>query len=78
MVVPPIARDVAACAGALLVLVAAASEIGTLIVPRPVANWLTKQVDRAVDRTYLLLTKPIQDYKRRDRVLAPQAATLLI
>jgi len=78
MVVPPIARDVAACAGALLVLFTAASEIGTLIVPRPVANWLTKQIDLAVNRAFVLLTKPVADYKRRDRMLAPQAAALLI
>jgi hypothetical protein len=78
MVVPPIARDVVACAGALLVLVTMASEIGTLIVPRPVANWLTKVIDRTIDRAFLQLTRPIREYKRRDRVLAPQAAALLI
>ena len=39
MAVPIAARDVAAAVGALLVLTAAVSVVGTLIVPRPVGSW---------------------------------------
>ena len=78
MVVPLIGRSVAAAVGALLVLTAAASVTGTLIVSRPVASSLTRWVDRAADWAFWMVTKPITDYKRRDRVLAGQAAAILI
>jgi hypothetical protein len=78
MVVPLAARDVAAVAGALLVMTAAASEIGTIIVPRPVGSWLTRLVDRLVNGAYRMVTGPIADYRRRDRVLAGQAAAILL
>jgi hypothetical protein len=42
MVVPLAARSVLAVVGALLVLTAWASVIGTLIVPRPAGGWLTR------------------------------------
>src|ERR1022692_4351793 len=45
LVVPIAVRDIAAGAGALLVLTSAISEIGTLIVPRPIGSWLTLLVD---------------------------------
>src|SRR6266545_6397987 len=48
MVVPLIARWVAAFVGALLVLSAVGSVVGTLIVPRAVGGWLTRWVDRVV------------------------------
>src|SRR6266705_219924 len=78
MVVPIIGRLVAAVAGALLVLTAGASVIGTLMVPRPVGNWLTRWVDRIVNGAFRLATDAIADYKRRDRVLAGQAAAILL
>jgi hypothetical protein len=78
MVVPLIGRCVAAAVGALLVLMAAASVTGTLIVSRPVTSWLTRWVDRLVGGAFRLATTPIADYKRRDRVLAGQAAAILI
>jgi len=78
MVVPIAARDVAAGVGALLVLTAAISEIGTLIVPRPVGGWLTKLVDRLVNGVYRMATAELADYRRRDRVLATQAASILL
>jgi hypothetical protein len=78
MVVPLIARSAAAVVGALLVLTAAASVMGTLIVSRPVANWLTRLVDQAVNRAYRLAALSIADYARRDRVLATQAAAILL
>jgi hypothetical protein len=78
MVVPLAARYVAAVVGLLLVATSAGSVIGTLIVPRSVANWLTNWVDKVVDQAFLLATRPIKGFKRRDRVLATQAATLLL
>jgi hypothetical protein len=78
MVVPLVVRDIAAAAGVLLVATSASSVIGTLIVPRSVASWLTRRVDQLVNGAFVLATKPIPDFYRRDRVLAAHAATLLI
>lgn len=78
MVVPLAVRYVAAAIGALLVLTGWGSVIGTLIVPRPVASFLTSWVDRIVIGTYRFLTDRIGDFQRRDRVLATQAAAILL
>jgi hypothetical protein len=78
MVVPLIGRSLAAVVGAGLVLTAVASVVGTLIVPRPVGNWLTRWVDRTVDKVFWLVTRAIADYEHRDRVLAGQAAAILL
>jgi hypothetical protein len=77
MVAPITGRDIAAAVGGLLAT-GAASVIGTLIVPRPVANWLTRWVDRIINGAFRLATRHVADYPRRDRVLAAQAATILI
>jgi hypothetical protein len=77
-VVPLAARAVAAVVGVLIILVTARSVIGTLIVPRPVANWLTAMIDLAVNSTFRVIAGRIGDYRRRDRVLATQAAAILI
>jgi hypothetical protein len=76
--VPLAARSVAAVLGLLLVATSAASVIGTLIVPRSVSSWLTRLIDKLVDDGYELATKRVYDLHRRDRILATQAATLLI
>ncbi len=78
MVVPLAARYLAAAVGVLLVAWAGSSVIGTLIVPRSVTSRLTRWVDQLVDGAFLLATMHIKSYKRRDRVLAAQAATLLL
>jgi len=78
MVVPLAARYVAAAVGVVLVFTSASSVVGTLIVPRSVASWLTRRVDHLVARAYVLITKPVRDFKRRDRILASHAATLLL
>ena len=70
MVVPLGARSVIAVVGALLVLTAWGSVIGTLIVPRPAGGWLTRWVDRIVNTAFRVVTSGIADHKRRDRVLA--------
>jgi hypothetical protein len=78
MVVPLAGRWVAAVVGALLVLSGWASVIGTLIVPRPVSGWLTRWVDRVVDAAFRMATSRIDDFHRRDRLLAGQAAAILL
>jgi len=78
MVVPLAARWVAAAFGLLLVLTGWQSVIGTLIVPRPVGSWLTRLVDRVVLAAYRAGTAPISDWDRRDRILATQAAAVLV
>jgi hypothetical protein len=78
MVVPLTARWVAAAVGVLLILTGWQSVIGTLIVPRPVASWLTRMVDRTVVGAYRVATRPAIDFKRRDRILATQAAAILV
>ena len=78
MVVPEAARVVAAVVGVLLVATSASSVIGTLIVPRSIASWLTRKVDWVVNAGFVLATTPIDDYRRRDRILAAHAATLLL
>ncbi|HEV2452033.1 MAG TPA: hypothetical protein VGS62_08905 [Streptosporangiaceae bacterium] len=78
MAVPIAARDVAAAVGALLVLTAAVNVVGTLIVPRSVASRLTRLVGAIVDGSFKLITSPIASYKRRDRILAAEAATFLL
>lgn len=76
--VPHAWRIVAAVAGGLLVLTGARSVIGTLIVPRPVTSMLTRWVDRAIDRGFRLATRYCTTYQHRDRVLAGQAAAILL
>jgi len=78
MVVPLAARWAAAACGIVLILTGWQSVIGTLIVPRPVASWLTRSVDRLVLAVYRTVTRPVTDYVRRDRILATQAAATLV
>ncbi|HTX27285.1 MAG TPA: hypothetical protein VME19_09735 [Streptosporangiaceae bacterium] len=80
MVMPLAGRVVAAVIGGLLVLVVWSSVTGTLIVSRPVSSRLTRWVDKAVDWIYQrghLMAKRA-DYRRHDRILATQAATILL
>ena len=78
MIVPLAARWVAAVCGIFVLLTAWSSVIGTLIVPRPVGSWLTRGVDRVVVATYRLVKRHFRNYTSRDRLLATQAATILI
>jgi hypothetical protein len=78
MVVPLAARYVAAAVGVLLVITSANSVIGTLIVPRSVASRLTRHVDWLVNGLFVLITKPVRSFRRRDRILAAHAATILV
>ena len=78
MVVPLAGRVVAAVLGGLLVITAARSVVDTIIVPRPATGWLTRAVDKTVNVLYSLFLLLIRDYKRTDRVLASQAAAILL
>jgi len=78
MVVPLAGRIIVAVVGVLLVFTAGRSVIGTVIVPRPVGSWLTRSVDKLVAITYRVATEKIRDDHRRDRVLAGQAAAILL
>jgi hypothetical protein len=78
MVVPLAVRSVAAAAGALLVLTAWSSVIGTLIVPRPVSSWLVRWVDRLVSKVYWMASGLASDFQTRDRMLATQASAVLL
>jgi hypothetical protein len=78
MVVPLAARWVAAACGALLVLSTWHSVVVTLIVSRSVRSWLTRGVDWVVVSVYRLVTRSVAGYRRRDRILATQAAAVLL
>lgn len=78
MVVPLMVRSLAAVIGAALVLTAGHSVVGTLIVPRPVGSLLIRLVDRVVVAAFRLATSAIGSYRTRDRVLATQAAAILL
>ncbi len=77
MVMPLAGRVIAAVIGGLLVLTSASSVIGTMVVSRSVSSRLTRWVDRAVDWAYQLVARAA-DYRRRDRLLATQAAAVLL
>ena len=78
MVVPLVGRSLAAVVGALLVLTAWASIIGTLMVPRAITSWLTRWTDRIVNGAFRLVTGVIDDHQLRDRVLAAQGPAILL
>jgi hypothetical protein len=78
MVVPIAVRAIAAAVGVLLIWTAARSMIGTVIVPRPVGSWLTRWVDKIVSFGYGVAAKVVKDHKRRDRLMAGQAAIILL
>ncbi|HEX3388329.1 MAG TPA: hypothetical protein VHT94_04760 [Streptosporangiaceae bacterium] len=78
MVAPVAVRDIAAVAGALLVLTATVSVVGTVIIPRKTSSHLTRLVDRAVAWAFRLITRPVKRYEQRDRLAAGQAAVILL
>jgi hypothetical protein len=78
MVVPQWARYLVAFAGLSVVIATGASVIGTVITPRPATGKLPREIDRAVDLAYRVATRWATGYTRRDRILASQAAMLVI
>ncbi len=75
---PLAVRAIAAAVGVVLIWTAARSMIGTVIVPRPVASWLTRWVDKIVSFGYGAAMKMVKDRRRRDRLMAGQAAVILL
>ena len=78
MTVPLYARYVFFAIGLFLVVVDGISVVGTLIVPRPACCWLMVWVDRGVHALFEMVTRPIADFRLRDRTRATEAAVLLI
>ena len=78
MVVPLAGRAIAAVIGGLLVITAGRSVLTTIIVPRPTASWLIRSVDKATVAVYEMAVKHVHDFRTKDRVLATQAAVILI
>jgi len=78
MTAPIAARYVAAAAGALLVLSTVASVVGTVIVPRKSGSKLTRVVASGVNGIFGLIVWPVPSYRWRDRILAGQAAVILL
>jgi hypothetical protein len=78
MVMPLAGRVVAAVIGGLLVLAAAQSVAGTLIVSRAVTSRLTRYVDWVVDAVYQAMARRTAEYRQRDQLLATQAAAILV
>jgi len=78
MVMPMAGRIAAAVIGGLLVLTSMSSLVGTLIVSRQVASRLTRWVDTVVDWAYQVAARHVTEYRRRDRLLATQAAAVLL
>src|SRR5262249_5069449 len=78
MTAPIAARYVAAAAGALIVLSTVASVVGTVIVPRKSGSKLTRLVASGVNGIFGLIVRPVPSYRWRDRILAGQAAVILL
>jgi hypothetical protein len=78
MAVPEFARYIVGLAGLIIVVTAARSVIGTVIVPRAVSTWLTRMIEKTVSTAFRLLTNRIHNFHRRDRLLAAQAPALLL
>jgi hypothetical protein len=68
-----VGRDVLAAVGALLILSAGWSLIGTMVMPRRVRSWLPRAVAMAVDATFHFVAERYGSYEPRDRILAARA-----
>ena len=73
-----VGRDLAAVVGALLVISAAWSVIGTVVVPRRVRSRLARAVAVAVHGAFHFVADGFDSYEPRDRILAAQAPVQLI
>jgi hypothetical protein len=71
-------RDLAAAAGALLILVTGWSVIGTIVVPRRIRSLLPRLVAMAVNATFHFIADRFDSYEPRDRILAAQAPIQII
>ena len=65
-------------AGLLLVMGTLMSVAGTLVVPRAVNSPVSMTVEWLLDITFLVITRPVRTFDRRDRVLSWQAPMSLL
>jgi hypothetical protein len=65
-------------AGIAILLLTAASVLGTLVVPRATAPRLTVLITAVVRRGFLLVTDRVNDYRSRDRIEALNGPALLM
>ena len=73
-----VGRDLAAAVGALLIVVAGWSVIGTVVVPRRIRSLLTRAVAVSVNAAFHFVADSFDSYEPRDRILAVQAPVQLI
>src|ERR1700728_2309225 len=73
-----VGRDLAATVGALLIVAAGWSVIGTVVVPRRIRSWLTRALAHFVSAAFHLVADSFDSYEPRDRILAAQAPVQLI
>jgi hypothetical protein len=71
-------RDLAAAFGAILIIVAGWSVIGTVVVPRRIRSRLIRGLAIAVDTSFHFVADHFDSYESRDRILAAQAPIQLI
>ncbi|HET6499609.1 MAG TPA: hypothetical protein VFG87_02490 [Amycolatopsis sp.] len=65
-------------AGIAVLVGTAFSVVGTLVVPRSTNSRVSRACERVVDMAFLLATRRVRGYARRDRVLAWQGPTALL
>src|SRR5246127_2300043 len=65
-------------AGLILVLGTLMSVAGTLVVPRAINSPVSRTVERCLDKAFLVATKRVRSFERRDRILAWQAPLSLL
>src|SRR5712691_3361400 len=70
-------RITVAVLGGVIVLGTSASVLQTLVTPGGRVGRMFKTVNRMVDRTFVLLSRPFRSYEQRDRVLALEAPVAL-
>ena len=73
-----VGRDLAAALGALLIVIAGWSVIGTVIVPRRIRSRLARAVAVTVNWVFHSVADRFDSYEPRDRILAAQAPIQLI
>ena len=64
--------------GLLVLLSTTFSVVGTLVVPRGIDSLISQACERFVDATFVLITRRVRTYLRRDRILAWQGPVGLL
>jgi hypothetical protein len=73
-----VGRDLAAVAGAILIVLTGWSVIGTVVVPRRIRSRLPRFVAVAVDAIFHFIADRFDSYEPRDRILAAEAPIQLM